>query len=102
VRDDNPTPTPPGAPPKELVIAGAPVMIGAGDIAVCGTSGDEATGRIVSVGNTSRRCEFEVRKIGTARTDISESAAEFLDEPVVTLRAVGTTVVPKEHQRFDH
>ena len=45
--DDNPTPTPPGPPPKELVIAGAPVMIGAGDIAVCGTSGDEATGRIV-------------------------------------------------------
>ena len=62
----------------------------------------EATGRIVSVGNTSRRCEFEVRKIGTARTDISESAAEFLDEPVVTLRAVGTTVVPKDHQRFAH
>ena len=62
----------------------------------------EATGRIVSVGNTSRRCEFEVRKIAAARTDISESAAEFLDEPVVTLRAVGTTVVPKEHQRFDH
>jgi 3-aminobutyryl-CoA ammonia-lyase len=62
----------------------------------------EATGRIVSVGNTSRRCEFEVRKIAIARTDISESAAEFLDEPVVTLRAVGTTVVPSEHQRFDH
>jgi hypothetical protein len=47
MRDDNPTPTPTGAPPRELVIAGAPVMIGAGDIAVCGTSGDEATGRIV-------------------------------------------------------
>src|SRR5207247_10345676 len=62
----------------------------------------EATGRIVSVGNTSRRCEFEVRKIGTAHTDISGSAAEFLDEPVLTLRAIGTTVVPKEHQRFDH
>src|SRR5436309_1334182 len=62
----------------------------------------EATGRIVSVGNTSRRCEFEVRKSGTARTDISGSAAEFLDEPVLTLRAIGTTVVPKEHQRFDH
>src|SRR5260370_25890200 len=45
--DKNPTPTPPGAPPKELVIAGAPVMIGAGDIAVCGTSGDEATGSIL-------------------------------------------------------
>ena len=46
-QDKNPTPTPPGAPPKELALAGAPVMIGAGDIAVCGTSGDEATGKIV-------------------------------------------------------
>jgi 3-aminobutyryl-CoA ammonia-lyase len=62
----------------------------------------EATGRILSVGNTSRRCGFEVWKIGAARTDISESAAEFLDEPVLTLRAVGTTVVPKEHQRYTH
>src|SRR5205809_7641126 len=47
----------------------------------------EAKGRIVSVGSSSRRCEFDVRKIGTARTDLSESAAEFLDEPIVTLRA---------------
>ena len=62
----------------------------------------EARGRITSVGNTSRRCEFEIFKIGVARTDISESAAEFLDEPVLTLRAVGTTVVPKPHQRVPH
>jgi 3-aminobutyryl-CoA ammonia-lyase len=62
----------------------------------------EANGRIVSVGTTSRRCEFEVWKIGTARTDISESAGEFLDEPILTLRAVGTTVVPREHQRYAH
>ena len=62
----------------------------------------EANGKIVSVGNTSRRCEFEVWKIGAARTDISESAAEFLDEPVLTLKAIGTTVVPREHQRFPH
>ena len=54
------------------------------------------------MGNTSRTCEFEIRKIGAARTDISDSAAEFLDEPVLTLRAVGTTVVPTEHQRFSH
>jgi 3-aminobutyryl-CoA ammonia-lyase len=60
----------------------------------------EARGKVVSVGNTSRRCEFEVYKVGAARSDISESAAEFLDEPVLTLRAVGTTVVPAEHQRF--
>jgi 3-aminobutyryl-CoA ammonia-lyase len=62
----------------------------------------EARGRLVSAGGTSRRCQFEVWKIGAARTDVSDSAAEFLDEPVLTLRAVGTTVVPKEHQRFPH
>lgn len=62
----------------------------------------EARGRIVSVGTTSRRCEFEIHKVGAARTDVSESAAEFLDEPVLTLRAAGTTVVPAAHQRFDH
>lgn len=47
-RDKSPTPIPPGAPPTELAISGAPVvMIGAGDIAVCGTGGDEETGKLV-------------------------------------------------------
>lgn len=62
----------------------------------------EARGRLVSAGTTSRRCEFEVWKVGAARTDVSGSAAEFLEEPILTLRAVGTTVVPHEHQRFPH
>jgi 3-aminobutyryl-CoA ammonia-lyase len=62
----------------------------------------EATGRIVRVGATSRTCEFEVWKVGGARPDVSDSAAEFLEEPVLTCRAVGTTVVRKEHQRFPH
>lgn len=62
----------------------------------------EARGRIVSVGNTSRTCEFEIWKVGGARPDISDSAAEFLDEPILTCRAVGTTVVPKDRQRFPH
>ena len=62
----------------------------------------EARGKIESVGNSSRRCSFEIHKIGAARADISDSAAEFLDEPVLTLKAVGTTVVPKEYQRFSH
>ena len=62
----------------------------------------EAKGRIVGVGNSSRRCEFEIWKVGGARSDISESAAEFLKEPVLTCTAVGTTVVPREHQRFPH
>jgi 3-aminobutyryl-CoA ammonia-lyase len=62
----------------------------------------EARGRIVSVGATSRRCEFEVWKVGAARPEVSESAAEFLDEPVLTCKAIGTTVVKKEQQRFAH
>ena len=62
----------------------------------------EARGRIVSVGTTSRRCEFEIHKIGAARPEVSVSAAEFLDEPVLTLKAVGTTVVSAENQRFSH
>lgn len=62
----------------------------------------EAKGRMIRVGNTSRTCEFEVWKVGQARPDISPSAAEFLGEPILTCRAVGTTVVPEEHQRFRH
>jgi 3-aminobutyryl-CoA ammonia-lyase len=62
----------------------------------------EARGKMVSAGSSSRRCEFEVWKIGAARTDISDSAAEFLDEPILTCTAVGTTVVPAQHQRFTH
>ena len=62
----------------------------------------EATGRIVKVGNTSRTCEFELWKVGGARPEVSESAAEFLEERVLACKAVGTTVVLKEHQRFPH
>src|SRR4029450_3404444 len=47
-----------------------------------GGDGTEPGGKTVSAGNPSRRCEFEVWKIGAARTDISDSAAEFLDEPI--------------------
>jgi len=60
----------------------------------------EGRGRIVRTGATSRTCEFEVWKVGGSRPDISDSAAEFLDEPILTCRAVGTTVVKREHQRF--
>ncbi|MFL5767119.1 MAG: hotdog domain-containing protein [Actinomycetota bacterium] len=60
----------------------------------------EARGRIVNVGTTSRKCEFEAWKVITVRPDISDSAAEMLPEPVLVCKAVGTTVVPKESQRF--
>jgi calcineurin-like phosphoesterase family protein len=45
-RDERPTP-PSGEELVEVPLPGASVMIGAGDIAVCGTNGDEETGRLV-------------------------------------------------------
>ncbi|MHB8599974.1 MAG: 3-aminobutyryl-CoA ammonia lyase [Ktedonobacteraceae bacterium] len=59
----------------------------------------EATGRITKVGRTSRRIEFEARKVIAARLDISNSAADVLAEPILVGRAVGTTVVKAEQQR---
>ncbi len=59
----------------------------------------EATGRIVSEGNTSRKMVFEARKVITARPDINDSAAEVLAEPILVCRASGTCVTPKDKQR---
>ncbi|GAC1384682.1 MAG: 3-aminobutyryl-CoA ammonia-lyase [Ktedonobacteraceae bacterium] len=59
----------------------------------------EVTGRITKIGRTSRHMEFEARKVIAARPDISESAADVLDTPVVVVRAIGTTVVKAEQQR---
>ncbi len=62
----------------------------------------EATGRIVRMGRTSRTIEFEARKYIQPRPDISDSAADVLPTPIVVARAIGTTVVRKEHQRIPH
>ncbi|PDP81524.1 3-aminobutyryl-CoA ammonia lyase [Porphyromonas gingivalis] len=59
----------------------------------------EAIGEITHVGNTSRKMKFEARKVIRPRTDISESAADVLDEPIVVCRATGTCVVPANCQR---
>ncbi|HUA10129.1 MAG TPA: hotdog domain-containing protein [Candidatus Acidoferrales bacterium] len=59
----------------------------------------EASGRITKVGNTSRTMSFEARKVIAARTDVNESAADFLTEPIVVCRATGTCVTPKEKKR---
>lgn len=55
----------------------------------------EAVGEITKVGNTSRKMVFEARKVIVPRTDISDSACDVLEEPVVVCRAEGTCVVPK-------
>ncbi len=59
----------------------------------------EAAGEIVKTGNTSRKMTFEARKVIQSRTDINDSAAEVLNEPVIVCRASGTCVVPKDKQR---
>ena len=59
----------------------------------------EAVGKITQVGNSSRKMEFEARKVITARPDINESACDVLEEPIVVCKAVGTCVVPKDKQR---
>ena len=59
----------------------------------------EAVGEITHIGNTSRKMTFEARKVICPRTDISDSAADVLPEPVVVCRASGTCVVPLKNQR---
>ena len=63
----------------------------------------EATGRIVSAGKTSRKMEFEARKVITAAASTDQpSAADVLETPVVVCRASGTCVVPLSCQRNKH
>lgn len=60
----------------------------------------EASGRIVSMGKTSRKMLFEARKvIVPARIARQPSAADVLTEPILVCRASGTCVVPEACQR---
>lgn len=59
----------------------------------------EAYGEVTHIGNTSRKMRFEARKVIATRPDISPSAADFLEEPVIVAVAEGVCVVPKEASR---
>ncbi|ERJ12670.1 3-aminobutyryl-CoA ammonia lyase [Haloplasma contractile] len=59
----------------------------------------EAVGRIVKQGNTSRRMEFVARKVIVPRQDLSESACDVLEEPIIVCKATGTCIVTKDKQR---
>ena len=64
----------------------------------------EAVGRIVQEGKTSRKMEFEARKV-IRPLPLTEggkgvSSAEVLQTSVVVCRAIGTCVTPLELQRF--
>ncbi len=54
----------------------------------------EVKATISRVGNRSRELSFEATVVCRGRTDLSESAAEVLAEPLVITRATGTVVVP--------
>ncbi|HEY8365128.1 MAG TPA: hotdog domain-containing protein [Haloplasmataceae bacterium] len=59
----------------------------------------EAVGKIIQVGNTSRKMEFIARKVIIPRPDINDSACDVLEEPIIVCKAVGTCVVPKDKIR---
>lgn len=59
----------------------------------------EAVGEITKVGNSSRKMTFVATKVIQTCKDISCSAAEVLQEPIVVCRASGTCVVPVKCQR---
>ena len=60
----------------------------------------EAEGEIINVGNSSRKMSFVARKVIRPLPEISDSAAEYMTEPIIVCRAVGTCVTPKEKQRL--
>ncbi len=59
----------------------------------------EAWGLVKELGSTSRKMNFEARKVIRAAPEINDSAAEILSPYVVVCRASGTCVTPKNKQR---
>jgi 3-aminobutyryl-CoA ammonia-lyase len=59
----------------------------------------ECRARLVREGTTSRTFEAEAWKVIATRYDLSESAADVLDDPVLVARATATTVVQRHLQR---
>jgi 3-aminobutyryl-CoA ammonia-lyase len=49
---------------------------------------------VTRIGTRSRTINFEARVVCRGRPDVSESAAEVLDPPIVAVTATGTVVVP--------
>ncbi len=59
----------------------------------------EARGWIEEEGSSSRKMRFEAWRVIAPRPDLSDSAADLLDEPVLVCRASGTCITPKAKQR---
>jgi 3-aminobutyryl-CoA ammonia-lyase len=54
---------------------------------------------IVHTGRTSREMSFSIFRYARRRPEISDSAADVLDEPELVGRATGTCVVPAGRRR---
>ena len=59
----------------------------------------EVVGEIVRVGTTSREMAFRVFRYARQRPDVSDSAADALDEPELLAEATATCVVRKHRRR---
>ena len=60
----------------------------------------EVVGKIVSIGNTSRKIIFEAFKIiSSSQNKTQESACDVLTPPILVAKAIGTAVVTKNKQR---
>ena len=53
----------------------------------------EVTGTFTRIGNRSRTIEFVCEVVCRARPELSPSAAEIVDPPIVAVKATGTVVV---------
>ena len=62
----------------------------------------EVTAEMTEIGNTSRKMHFTCYKVITARPDINPSAADVLEEKLLTTEAYGTCIVPKDKKRIHH
>ncbi len=54
----------------------------------------EVRAEVVRVGTRSRTLELRATVVGRGRPEVSASAAQMLDEPLVATTATGTVVVP--------
>jgi 3-aminobutyryl-CoA ammonia-lyase len=59
----------------------------------------EARGKLIKQGKSSRQMEFEIVRYARPRPDISDSAADLIDDPELVARATGTCVVRQDKQR---
>ena len=60
----------------------------------------EARGEFTRMGNTSREMALEIVRYARPRPDVSDSAADLLDDAEVIAKAIGTCVVKKDRQRL--